>query len=286
MCGIFGFSLLPSASLPAHFVELLALQNESRGPQAWGVWGPSTGIAKGLGRISANLPRWGALTSERYGFGHTRFATSGGQSARHAHPWHIGRIIGAHNGQIYNAEELRSEYRYPGTVDSQVLLAHLSAGRPMRELEGYGTIQWSEVGRQDRGIHLCRLTDCADLWVAKVEGVGVVWSSDAQHGREALHACGLPAMPEFSVKPGVTYRALAGTLYETDAPDRSITRTLWGGGWSSGYSWEEPKEEKDGDPMSLDPWAAEECLLCGRWIYGGASQLGLCARCERYEVAG
>jgi hypothetical protein len=263
-------------------VEFLALQNEARGPQAWGVWGPSAGIIKGLGRISENADRWGAMAREPSGFGHTRFATSGGQSARHAHPWHIGRVIGAHNGQIYNAEDLRAEYRYPGTVDSQVLLAHLSAGRPMAELEGYGTVQWVEVGRLVRGIHLCRLTDCADLWVAKVDGVGVVWSSDARHGREALAACGIPAAPEFRVEPGATYRASEGVLFRTDAPDRAITRSMWGGGWSSGYSAMPPERD---DTPPLDPWASEECLLCGRWIYGRSTRLGLCSTCERYEVA-
>jgi hypothetical protein len=288
MCGIFGFSVLPGKVMDENLLAFLVSANEDRGNHAWGWWSPTARIVKGLGPATA--APWEALLSERTAFGHTRFATSGGQGRRQAHPWHLGRIIGAHNGQVYNAGDLRAKYGYPGTVDSQALLAHLSAGRPMFEAEGYGALEWVEAGKEGKGVCLSRLSASGELWVARVEGLGVVWTSSKAHGVAALEWAEIPLSrcTAYTIDVGATYRAVDGALWAL--PTRASTRvaeTVWGGGWRDGYGSRASVDLggwMDADGRDMGPNAAEdECPLCGAWTVS-QSRLGLCSKCARHAV--
>lgn len=290
MCGIYGFSLLPGVDSECpqveDMLEFLAVANERRGPQAWGTYSPERGIIKATGLVSN---AWDVLLGQRSGFAHTRFATSGASGRKGAHPWHLGRIIGAHNGQVYNADELRLKHGYPGTVDSQVLLAHLSAGRDMADLEGYGAIEWVEVGKPEKGIHIARVSESGELWAASIPNLGVVWTSDKCDGTDLLEWVDAPLkeVTTYALQAGATYVAREGALYHLPArASLLVTPMIWGGGWSAGRYGETDRDEigfKVDRAADHGVWVEEECSMCGTW-HTNESIFGLCERCSRYAV--
>lgn len=196
MCGIFGYSMKKdtlSESKRAVLATTLAFYNDFRGKDSWGVVGiDSKGahIKKGLGLLHINAHK---MCGYKHLFAHTRFGTIGTNTIKNAHPFKVGKIIGAHNGMIFNHYPLLNKYDRNFAVDSQHIFAHLDEGLPLDELVGYGSIEWVNKEESNK-IYLAKLRngDLAVYGIGTYEDVqGIVWSSVADHAKRALSSAGI-----------------------------------------------------------------------------------------------
>lgn len=224
MCGIYGFQWNP-ANLPGLWRRtaisvVLGINNAERGTHSWGMYSPEAGIKKGLGsvvKVAHAARKFNAVLA------HTRFATHGDKTVANAHPFHVGNIIGAHNGIIYNHTELNKRHQRDFEVDSQHILAHLNEEKPLKELEGYGTCEWVDT-RQPGKVNLVRLSSSGELCIVETP-YGVLWSSDEDHLEQALEAAAMTHDVEKWDKPevGKKYIAEGGKLFWVKDSDYAIT---------------------------------------------------------------
>lgn len=231
MCGIFGYSFKDDAIEPARRAILgsaLARKNDQRGGDSWGI--ANIDAKKNHFDISRQL---GTMEFHAYQFiegntilAHTRAATVGAKTIENAHPFHVGKIIGAHNGAIYNYHDLNKKYKRDCDVDSMHIFHHLNAGLPFDDLEGYGSIEW--VSKEDLSkIYLCRLRNgmlsifgIGDKETKKT--VGVVWSSDDKHLIESMYCAGIKNFFPYKVEEGALYFVSDGAVYIAQAKKMSI----------------------------------------------------------------
>lgn len=233
MCGVFGWNF--SGAVPRQHGILamaLAVQNESRGNHGWGYCGfeddGSLVMNKGVGSFTANAP-FELLSEMPMVQCHTRYSTTGSKTQENSHPFQIGNIIGVHNGIIRNCYALENKYpeRKPFQVDSMHIFAHLNEEKDMNELDGYAAVTYMDI-REAWPTRKMRLfvfnTD--DLHVARINGVGTVWSSNKSHLIRALRASGYSAATkdnsttprEFilfeELKPGWDYYLTPANLFK------------------------------------------------------------------------
>lgn len=210
MCGIFGFSFAEGKLSAAHRAVLathLAIQNDTRGGDSYGVVGID---AKGA-HVSRGL---GDLTESSYEccnyntlFAHTRYASVGDIKIKNAHPFKIGNILGAHNGAVYNHEELSVKYNQSYEVDSQYIFHHLNNQLPFEELVARGAIEWINTA-DPQTIYLSKLFagELAIYGIGTEDDVeGIVWSSSYKHLLRALFCSGISDHFRFEVRRGRVY---------------------------------------------------------------------------------
>ncbi len=138
-CGIFGiFGHKDAANLT--YLGLYALQH--RGQESAGIVisdGRRVRIQKGMGLVTDvfNEEALGKLPGH-LAIGHVRYSTMGSSSAKNAQPflaeYSRGSLAIAHNGNLVNAEELRSELELSGsifqsTMDSEIIIHLLARSR-------------------------------------------------------------------------------------------------------------------------------------------------------------
>src|SRR5664279_1505390 len=201
MCGIFGWSFKKKCKIPAAkrqaLASVLCIGNSMRGEDSWGIYlvngpGQKGEIYKDKGSI-CGIPtaQWGM---RNVAMGHTRFATVGDKTKRNAHPFVAKNIILAHNGAIYNHKEMGEKYKVPYECDSEILAHFMGDKLPLKELEGYGAMEWADTEQPD-AINLVRISFSGSLAIAKItyenEPVAVAWSSDKHHLKSALGAARL-----------------------------------------------------------------------------------------------
>lgn len=141
MCGIFGIYPHKQA-VEITSLGLYALQH--RGEESAGIVshnGHKVYLHKALGLVS-DVFDWAALKGLRgeMAVGHVRYSTTGSSNTKNIQPFYVNSKIGdiaiAHNGNLINAQELRSSMEERGalfqtTMDSEVIV-HLLAHSPDR----------------------------------------------------------------------------------------------------------------------------------------------------------
>lgn len=217
MCGILGFSFKHgrlSAARRSLLAANLARFNDERGGDSWGVVGINADgphISRGLGDLSDNAYE---LCEYQTLFAHTRAASSGEVNIKNAHPFKVGKILGAHNGAVYNHHELCEHYKRNFPVDSIHLFAHLNENRPFNELVARGAIEWIKLD-DPKTIYLSKLYagELAVYGIGTEDNVdGIVWSSNYKHLLKALYCTGLHEHFRYEVRRERVYYVNNGTF--------------------------------------------------------------------------
>jgi hypothetical protein len=211
MCGIMGWTFHANCPLTlkqrAKLLQIGAVGADKRGGQSFGTLtlddaGLPT-VAKGLGALCA--VDFEALAASNLGFAHSRFSTRGAITVANSHPFEQGKIIGAHNGVIDNAD-------HKFDVDSMALFDNLDRGVDFSELRGYGVIEWydketpgilflSNIGRGS--VTLFEL-GYKNKW-GKRKPCGYFWTSVESDGELAIEGAGLTPRWTVTMKEGEAY---------------------------------------------------------------------------------
>lgn len=137
-CGVFGIFGHPEAANLA-YLGLYALQH--RGQESCGIVsgdGHTLRGWKGMGRVNSVFKENFKFNERLPGpnaIGHVRYSTAGGNDEKNIQPirvdYHYGEVAVAHNGNLVNAEELRSDLETQGSIFSTVadteVIVHLLA---------------------------------------------------------------------------------------------------------------------------------------------------------------
>jgi predicted glutamine amidotransferase len=268
MCGLFGWQFKKKSGVSCARREVmagvLALNNSRRGDQSWGVVlkegkgkGKFTTI-KEVGDIAdvVGVSAWGHAAQA---MAHTRYSTHGKIVKDNCHPFRAGKILLAHNGVIFNHEDLNKKYGRKCEVDSQHFASHLDEGKDFDDIEAYGALEWLEDDEPDK-VFLSRMSG-GSLAIARIlesnlaqaKQVGVVWSSNEAHLKEALTASGLPHDIYKDLEEGEICSVMHGRLWTETKRKRLIlaerTYTYSGG-------------------RSMQEWTG---MTSGGWTHGGKS---------------
>lgn len=227
-CGIWGLSLTPNAKPDIAdmrvLTALLALGNDTRGGDSWGLTYPNASgvrVVKGLGDLFKHKQLKSLAFMAMVGrtmMVHHRSGRMGGVSVETSHPFRVGDIEGAHNGMIYNWNAMQTKYPdYKNfKVDSNVLIGHIAKHRDLGELDGYGAVEYVDTKNDPTAVFLGKITGSGDLYAATVDKFGVVWSSARNHLETALIATGLKFNFYKPLEPGHLYKAYQGQLFSTE----------------------------------------------------------------------
>lgn len=232
MCGLFGWNFKRKSRVEIGKREcvasVLAIANSLRGDKSWGVYTNSkqgASVRKQVGDISM-VPDFSTYGRYPLVMGHTRWPTQGKVTQKNAHPFTVNKITLAHNGVISNSDALDKKYNRAVRVDSQHFAHHLDEEKSFEDIEGYGTITWVHADAPER-VFICRMRNGSlSVWGIKNplgEHVGVIWSSDADHIRNAIGAARLSgAFPFTQFSEGHIHYVEDGKLYECPADTRKL----------------------------------------------------------------
>ena len=213
-CGIIGIYAPHEDVARMAFFGLFALQH--RGQEAAGIAvsdGRIMNLHKDVGMVSQVFTPVGLMRLDgHFAIGHTRYSTTGSPSLRNAQPLMIETVNGpialAHNGNLVNSTQLRTEMMHKGvgftsTSDSEVLAMMLACDSGNTWEARIKTAMQSWVGAYS----LVLLTlDCIyavrDPWGFRPLSVGMLPSGGYAAASEtgALRTLGCEALRE--VKPG------------------------------------------------------------------------------------
>lgn len=211
MCGIWGYSRLTQNTHP--LTPVLALAMEGRGQDGWGCTDGDEVVKSPLA-ISKSFWHYPDLITPSW---HTRGASQGAVSQRNAHPFEYistrrgVRVVGMHNGHIYNHAELAKKYpheRKEFQVDSEHIFAQLAEGLPLGELHGYGAVVWWEmpIGRADERVRYVSCFQNPALHICKLSTGEVVYASTRDSIELAARMSGQQIASWYEVKQNVQYR--------------------------------------------------------------------------------
>lgn len=217
MCGIAGYNLTLDDLVNVNTTNLaidLLHQIESRGTDATGAawWEDGTLMVQKDGMRA----RWFTEFMEmpngvRNAILHTRFGTKGHESNNdNNHPIVTGKIVGVHNGCIYNDDELfkemgLDEYRI-AQVDTEAIFASIAygsltspGGTPrlandlkgvLEKIEGSAAIAWFEIEGDDSIMHAARLSSSPFYYGHTASG-SFIFASERDHLKKACDNNGI-----------------------------------------------------------------------------------------------
>lgn len=233
MCGIYGWQLQEGAVKKSQLniiAAVLASENDRRGGDSWGLTYldhkiPQT--SRGLGLISKGTKAY-RVAECRQVMAHTRRASTGAVTVENAHPFQIGKVIGAHNGVIYNYADLNKKYGRSCPVDSMHIFHHLKDRLDLQDLRGWGAIEYLKTD-EPTAVYLGKF-DQGELAIRGIgkrmkDSIGLVWSSEARALEKALSLAGVRSF-EYKVEKQTLYKAIKGMLHQAGILPVSTSTTL------------------------------------------------------------
>lgn len=130
--------------------------------------------------------------------GHNRFATQGEIVVDNAHPFDMGRVVGAHNGTVfkYSMSSLTG-YNFQ-EMDSKIIYKHLSATKDVQKLwdkaDGAMALTWWD--KDDKKLHIVRNKERPLFYVFSEDGKKMYWASEDWMLWVGLHRSGIKMGPE------------------------------------------------------------------------------------------
>ena len=275
MCGIMGWSFNQNCTLTmrqrATMLQLAAFGADKRGGQSWGILTvdhAKPAISKGLGALVQRNFR--KVARHPLGFAHSRFATKGGITVENCHPFEIGSIIGAHNGVLSNSWQLDTEFG-DEPVDSRHIFKAIDAGRDLKDLEGYGVIEFYDR-KYANTIMLADIGRGSITLFALPHDEGYFWTSVKEDGELALEAVGADkGAVILNLKKGRTYAIVPNEeVYETEL------KLELGSSYTASYPMGTPWEVKgdEYEAVSYNTWRGKSTYdgKTGKWTNDGDSE--------------
>ena len=211
MCGIYGYSNLErkkrlEVKELENIISWLGVCNQSRGKDSTGIATVDTSNKYNI--IKKTIPANGFFKAGRVKdfinynvhletktiIGHTRFATTGKVNRLNAMPFKSGKILGSHNGMIWNYEELFKEHKIrPETkCDSEIIFALLNkfpatmGGREdaLKLLDGVFALAWYD-NREPNKMFFARQSNPLSIY-KHLESGAIFWSSE-EHVMQELN---------------------------------------------------------------------------------------------------
>jgi hypothetical protein len=113
-------------------------------------------------------------------------ASTGTVNLANAHPFTVGRIVGAHNGIVANHVDLNKSLGRTCAVDSEHIFRHLAEGRKLKEVHGWGAVTFTD----EQALIVSRFNG-GSLSLAETP-IGYVWSSEKD---VLVRACRMASLP-------------------------------------------------------------------------------------------
>jgi uncharacterized protein YeeX (DUF496 family) len=251
MCGLLGYDLRNanlSKEQRAIMAAVLSIGNDHRGGDSYGYYNFMKTV-RGLGDLADHAID---MFRNKFVMAHTRKATQGSVSVENAHPFEVGKIIGAHNGIISNHVMLNNKYKRECVVDSQHIFHHLNEDKELNDIHGYGVITWIDKTINKHRVYLCKLGAGGDLAIFGIgkgpkEVRGVIWSSDDDHIKAAVQAAHIEGF-FYKIEPNKVYYVEEGHLIIDDKKleiNRDTSRD-WRNGFNQGWEGYEYSGMKSG----------------------------------------
>ena len=222
MCGIYGIAKSPTPytgrqlKVVKKVLREIAIDSETRGSHSSGIAkvGANTRIYKSL------LPSSKFVDTKEYNqsvkslkdesyilLGHTRFATEGAIVKSNAHPFRVGDVVGAHNGCVYNIEEMQGKLDKQCPVDSQLIFKAINDKDNIQEaVQDFDSdFALSFVKKNPMVLHLCRESN-RPLCIAYVpEYKTLFYASESDFIEDALFNAGIKNVDVYSLNKNTLY---------------------------------------------------------------------------------